>query len=140
MCDIHIEKIGKMAVVECEGRMAQSDAAFRLRDAVISQTDAEIVVLDLSELYALGGGALGILVFLQRWARSRNIQLKVFNPSYSVRETLKLASRITKFDIAPLGQQRHHLAQGRALRLTGDVNHPRDIRAASLWRPATTTY
>jgi len=32
-------------------------------------------VLDLSELYALEGGALGILVFLQRWARNHDIQL-----------------------------------------------------------------
>jgi len=38
MCDIHIEKIGNMTVVECQGRIARSDAAFRLRDAVISQT------------------------------------------------------------------------------------------------------
>jgi hypothetical protein len=51
-----------MTVIECEGRMPRSEAAFRLRDAVISQTDAEIVVLDLSELYALEGGGLGILV------------------------------------------------------------------------------
>jgi anti-anti-sigma regulatory factor len=78
MCNIHIEKIGNMTVVECQGRIARSDAAFRLRDAVISQADAAIVVLDLSELYALEGGALGILVFLQRWARNHDIQLKVF--------------------------------------------------------------
>ena len=78
MCNIHIEKIGNMTVVECQGRIARSDAAFRLRDAVISQADAAIVVLDLSELYTLEGGALGILVFLQRWARNHDIQLKVF--------------------------------------------------------------
>jgi anti-anti-sigma regulatory factor len=111
MCNIHIEKIGNMTVVECEGRIARSDAAFRLRDAVISQTDAEIVVLDLSELYALEGGALGILVFLQRWARNHDIQLKVFNPSCSVRETLELASTITEFEIATLHEMMALLAQ-----------------------------
>ena len=111
MCDIHIEKIGNMTVVECQGRIARSDAAFRLRDAVISQTDAEIVVLDLSELYALEGGALGILVFLQRWARNHDIQLKVFNPSCSVRETLELASTITEFEIATLHEMMALLAQ-----------------------------
>jgi len=111
MCDIHIEKIGNMTVVECQGRIARSDAAFRLRDAVISQTDAEIVVLDLSELYALEGGALGILVFLQRWAQNHDIQLKVFNPSCSVRETLELASTITEFEIATLHEMMALLAQ-----------------------------
>jgi anti-anti-sigma regulatory factor len=111
MCNIHIEKIGNMTVVECEGRITRSDDTFRLRDAVISQADAEIVVLDLSELYALEGGALGILVFLQRWAQDHDIQLKVFNPSCSVRERLELASAITEFDIPSLHQMMALLAQ-----------------------------
>lgn len=111
MCDIHIERIGTMTVVECEGRIARSDGAFRLRDAVMSQADAEIVVLDLSELYALEGGALGMLVFLQHWARNHDIQLKVFNPSCSVRETLELASTITEFEIATLHEMMALLAQ-----------------------------
>src|SRR5437867_10397316 len=86
MFSIHTDKIGDMAVVECEGRIVRSDAAFKLRDAVTSQTDANVVVLDLSEVYAVEGGGLGMLVFLQRWAQDHDVQLKLFNPSRSVRE------------------------------------------------------
>ena len=111
MCNIYVEKIGNLTVVECEGRITRSDAAFRLRDAVISQTDAEIVVLDLSELYALEGGALGILVFLQRWARNHDIQLKMFNPSCSVRDILELASTISHLEIATLHEMMALLAE-----------------------------
>ena len=111
MFNIHTDKIGDMAVVECEGRIVRSDAAFKLRDAVTSQVDANIVVLDLSEVYALEGGGLGMLVFLQRWARDHDVQLKMFNPSYSVRDILEIASTISEFEIATLHEIMALLAQ-----------------------------
>ena len=37
MFSIHIETVGDMAVVQCEGRLVQSEAAFRLRNAILSQ-------------------------------------------------------------------------------------------------------
>ena len=102
MFSIHTDRIGNMAVVECEGSFVRSDAAFKLRDAVTAQADAKIVVLDLSEVYALENGGLGILVFLQRWTLDHDIRLKLFNPSCSVRERLELASVMSDFDIASL--------------------------------------
>ena len=56
MLSIHIENIADIAIVECEGRIVQSEAAFNLRDAVTSQRDARIIVLDLSEVRAIEGG------------------------------------------------------------------------------------
>jgi anti-anti-sigma regulatory factor len=111
MFSIHTDKIGDMAVVECEGRIVRSDAAFKLRDAVTSQTDANLVVVDLSEVYAVEGGGLGMLVFLQRWARDHDIRLKLFNPSRSVRERLELVSTMSEFDIASLHEMMALLAQ-----------------------------
>src|SRR2546425_11161171 len=99
-----------MAVVECEGRIVRSDAAFKLRDAVTSRTDANIVVLDLSEVSGVEGGGLGMLVFLQRWARDHDIRLKLFNPSRSVRERLELASSMSEFDIPTLDEMMALLA------------------------------
>ena len=45
MSNIHVDKVGDMTVVECEGRFVRSDEAFKLRDAVASQTDANVIVL-----------------------------------------------------------------------------------------------
>jgi anti-anti-sigma regulatory factor len=95
----NIDNIGDLAVVECEGRIVQSEAAFKLREAVTSQRDARIVVLELSDVQAIEGGGLGMLVFLQRWARDHDIRFKLFNPSKFVRERLKRASLISEFDI-----------------------------------------
>jgi anti-anti-sigma regulatory factor len=88
MLNVTVENIGELAVVGCEGRIVQRDAAFRLRDAVTSQTDARIVVLELSEVHAIEGRGLGMLVFLQRWARDHNIRFLLFDPSRSVRNRL----------------------------------------------------
>jgi anti-anti-sigma regulatory factor len=88
MFNIHIEVIGDVAVVQCEGRIVQSDAAFRLRDAILSQRNARVVVVELSEVDTIEGGGLGMLAFLQRWAHDHNIKLKLFNPSNSVQDRL----------------------------------------------------
>jgi anti-anti-sigma factor len=101
MLSMHIDNINDLAVVECEGRIVGSEA-FRLREAVTSQREARIVVLDLSEVYAIGGGGLGMLVYLQQWTRDHGIQFKLFNPSRSVRERLEHIGSMSAFDIATL--------------------------------------
>ncbi len=78
--------------------------AFKLRDAVTSQTDAQVVVLDLTEVRALGGGAIGMLVYLQRWAQEHDIRFKLFNPSRSVREKLEHTNSMSEFKIASLDE------------------------------------
>ena len=104
MSNIHVDKVGDMAVVECEGRFVHSDEAFKLRDAVTSQGQANVVVLDLTEMRAIGGGSVGVLVFLQRWCRDHDIRFKLFNPSRSVREKLEHINSMSEFDIASLDE------------------------------------
>lgn len=99
MLNVTVDKIGELVVVECEGRIVQSDSVCKLREAVTSLTDARIVVLALSEVSALGGGGLGMLVFLQRWARGKNIRFLLFSPSQSVQSALKRARSIAEFYI-----------------------------------------
>jgi anti-anti-sigma regulatory factor len=89
MPSVHIDKLGEMAIVECAGRFVRKDAAFKLRDAVKSQANARVVVLDLTEMQAIGGGGLGMLLLLQRWARDHDIRFKLFNPSGPVLDKLK---------------------------------------------------
>ena len=53
MLSVNIDNIGDLAVVEYEGRIVRSEAAFKLRDAAISQNNARILVPDLSDVYPL---------------------------------------------------------------------------------------
>ena len=89
MPSVHIDNRGETAIVECAGRFVRNEAAFKIRDAVTSQTNARVVVLDLTDMHALGGGGLGTLVLLQKWAQDHDIQFKLFNPSGPVLEKLK---------------------------------------------------
>jgi len=110
MLNVTVKNIGELAVVECEGRIVQSEAAFKLREAVTSQEDARIVVIALSEVDAIEGGGLGMLVFLRRWARDHNIRLLLFDPSEPVRNRLKRAKSLAEFYIARLDEMMALLA------------------------------
>ena len=110
MLRIHEETIGNLVILECEGRILDSDSAFRLREAVVLHSDAEIVVLDLSEVQALEGGGLGMLIYLQRWAHDQRIQLKLFNPTLPLRHNLERASSLYDFEIADLQEMMRLLA------------------------------
>jgi anti-anti-sigma factor len=113
---LHMDHIGEMAVVECQGKIVRSEAAFRLRDAVTSQRDARVIVLDLSEVYALGSAGLEILVFLRRWASEHDIQLKLFNPSRFVRHRIELTAAMCEFEIANLHEMMALLARSETSR------------------------
>lgn len=100
MLSIRVENFTDLAVVECQGRITHSDAVFKLRDAVQSQDDSRVIALDLSEVEAIGGGGLGMLVFLEHWARENGIRLKLFSPSDRVMEALAPYQSLAHFEIA----------------------------------------
>jgi anti-anti-sigma factor len=104
MLKVNIEKIGNVAVVHCEGRVVQSPAAVKLRDAVTQQKDARIILLDLSDVQSLESGGLGMLVFLQRWASDNCIQFKVFDPPAFVRQRLERVRSASELEIAGMSE------------------------------------
>jgi anti-anti-sigma regulatory factor len=105
MLDVHTEKIGELAVVECEAGVLQNEAAFTLWEAVTSQRNARIILLDLSEVRAVEGAAsLGMLVFLQRWAHDHDIRFKLFNPSKFVQDRSECFTSVAELDIATIDE------------------------------------
>jgi anti-anti-sigma regulatory factor len=112
MLNVIVENIGKgeLAVVTCTGRITENEAAHKLREAVTSQADAHIVVVELSEVSALGRDGFGMLMFLQRWARKHNIRFLLFNPSDSVRSRLERAKSIAEFYIPSFDERMALLA------------------------------
>jgi anti-anti-sigma regulatory factor len=99
MLTVHTENIGDLAIVECKGRIVRSEAAFKLRKAVMAQTKSRVVVLDMREVHAIEGGGLGMLRFLQRWALDHGIQLTLFDLANSIKHRLQ-QSNSPKFNIA----------------------------------------
>ena len=100
MLTIDVEKTGDVAVVRCVGRIVRGAGIRTLRNAVFSEKDIRIVVIDLSDVEMLDAGGLTALLSLQQWARSRNIQLKLVNPSHFVNEVLTVTGLDHVFEIS----------------------------------------
>src|ERR1051326_2883391 len=110
MLKVTVAILGKLAIFGCDGRIGERESPSKVREAVPSQTEARIIVLELSEVRAIGGGGLGMLAFLQRWAREHNIRFLLFHPSKSVQNKLKRARSIAEFYIASVEEMRALLA------------------------------
>jgi anti-anti-sigma regulatory factor len=99
MLCIHVSRVGDLALVECSGRIVHSEHVFELRDTVMAQAPSRAIALDLSAVEAIGGGGLGMLAFLNRWAGEHDIRLKLLNPSYAVVDGLVQNRSILNFEI-----------------------------------------
>jgi anti-anti-sigma factor len=100
MLNIDVEKTGDVAVVRCVGRIVRGAEVRTLRNAVVSEKDIRIVVIDLSDVDTLDAGGLTALLSLQQWAQSRKVQLKLVNPSHFVSQMLTRTGLNRVFDIA----------------------------------------
>jgi anti-anti-sigma factor len=100
MLTIDVEKTGDVAVVRCEGRIVRGAEVRTLRNAVFAEKDIRIVVIDLSDVETLDAGGLTALLSLHQWARNRNVQLKLVNPSHFVNEILTRTGLDHVFDIS----------------------------------------
>jgi anti-anti-sigma regulatory factor len=102
MLALSVERVGEVAVVECEGVVTQNESAYKLHDAITSLQDAQIIVLDLSEITMIGNTGLTTFLILQHWAEQHRIQFKLFNPRWWVREELEHTIPISGFDFVSL--------------------------------------
>ena len=100
MLTIKVEKTGDVAIVRCVGRIVRGAELRTLRDAVFAEQDIRIVVIDLSDVEMLDAGGLTALLSLLQWARTRNVQLKLVNPSHFVNEVLTRTGLDHVFDIS----------------------------------------
>ena len=100
MLTINVEKTGDVAIVRCVGRIVRGAELRTLRDAVFAEQDIRIIVIDLSDVEMLDAGGLTALLSLLQWARNRNVQLKLVNPSHFVNEVLTRTGLDHVFEIS----------------------------------------
>jgi len=100
MMTIEVDKSGDVAVVKCAGRLVRGVEVRTLRQAVVSEANTRVIMLDLSDVEALDAGGLAALLSLRQWARERKVQLKLVNPSHFVQEVLARTRLDSVFDIS----------------------------------------
>jgi anti-anti-sigma factor len=102
MLTIDVEKTSDVVVVRCIGRIVRGQPVRTLRNAVVSEADTRMIVLDLSEVESLDAGGLTALVSLHHWTRAHGMQLKLVNPSHFVADMLACTHLNCVFDISSL--------------------------------------
>ena len=103
MLKIDVEKTAGVAIVRCIGRLIRGEAVSTLRNAVVSEKNTRMILLDLSEVEALDAGGVNALVSLLHWAVDRGIKIKLVDPSPFVREILARFRLDRVFEVSSLG-------------------------------------
>ena len=113
MLKITVQKLGDISVLRCHGRIVAGDAGSILRNAVLNQRHARMLVIDLARVECIDAGGLGVLLGLRGSARSRALILKLMNATKKVEEILELThlQRVFKFcSVRELFCLLHHAA------------------------------
>ncbi|HZQ18684.1 MAG TPA: STAS domain-containing protein [Terriglobales bacterium] len=93
------ERVGDVVIIKCAGRIVRGQEAV-LRNAVLQEKLARMLVLDLTDVELVDAGGLNLLVFLRRWTEDNHTHLKLVNPRPFVREMLTRTHLSCVFDIS----------------------------------------
>ena len=99
MLTVRSDRGGDVAVIKCAGRIVRGQENI-LRDTVLQQQLARVIVVDLSEVESIDAGGLTVLVDLHRWTENNHAHLKLVNPRPFVHQMLTRTHLSCVFDIA----------------------------------------
>jgi anti-anti-sigma factor len=99
MLTVKSERAGDVVVVKCAGRIVRGQET-ALRNAVLQEKLARVIVLDLTEVESLDAGGLNLFVYLHRWTEGNRTHLKLVNPRPFVHEMLTRTHLSCVFDIS----------------------------------------
>jgi anti-sigma B factor antagonist len=103
MLNITVQNLGDTSVVRCHGRIVAGDAGSILRNAVLSQRQTTMLVIDLERVERIDAAGLGVLLGLRESARSNAIMFKLMNATKSVEAILEVThlQRVFEFCSVP---------------------------------------
>ncbi|HZR65712.1 MAG TPA: STAS domain-containing protein [Terriglobales bacterium] len=99
MLTVRSERAGDVVVVKCAGRIVRGQET-ALRNAVLQEKLARVVVLDLSDVDSIDAGGLNLLVYLHRWTETNQTHFKLVNPRPFVHQMLTRTHLNCVFDIS----------------------------------------
>ena len=98
-----VQKIRDTTIVRCQGRIIVGEDFSNLRDAVMRNSSAAMVVLDLAGVRRVDAGGLGMLLGLHEWAEGNAIRLKLMNVMPEVERMLRLTKLDRVFEFCSIG-------------------------------------
>lgn len=95
MLKVFTRKFGDVAVVYVQGRIVVGNGLKTLRDAVVSQSDAGNIILDLARVSTIDAGGLGMMLEIFQQTEANGINFKLMNVTGLVSRVLE----ITRLDL-----------------------------------------
>lgn len=95
---VHIQKLGSVTILHIRGTIVIGETDV-LRNAVASQGDASVVVLDVARVTRIDAGGLGVLLKLREQARNQGIEFRIMNVTRLVQQVLEITKLNTVFEV-----------------------------------------
>lgn len=99
MLKVRTTRFGNVALVCVEGRIVCGETD-GLRDAVLAQADAGVVVLNLARVNAIDAGGLGVMLELREQTESSGIEFRLEQVTQLVRRILEITKLDTVFKMS----------------------------------------
>src|SRR5262245_45299272 len=99
MLKVHNRRFGSVALVWVEGKIVSGESDL-LRNAVLAQEDASVVVLDLAGVNTIDAAGLGIMLELREYIESRGIEFRLQNVTNLVMRILEITKLDSVFKIS----------------------------------------
>ena len=100
-----VQRLGNAAVVHLTGRLVRGEGCSHLRDVVLGEADADLIVINLAQVDRVDAWGLGVLVRLREWARSKQITFKLMNTLNQVERVLRLTRLDHVFEFCSVREQ-----------------------------------
>lgn len=100
MLKVRVENLGQVTVLHVAGHIVIGTEIEMLRRAVLSQSEASTVVLDLKHVSRIDARGLGLLLELRQELQAKGLEFQLINVSRLVAQILKITCLDSVFQIA----------------------------------------
>jgi len=113
MLKVHAKRLGAETILCLRGRIVTGETS-TLRDAVLSQSEIAVVVIDLAQVSGIDAGGLGVLLELREQTQSKGIKFRLMNVTKLVRQVLEITRLDSVFEISCEGDVQSDAVRRRA--------------------------
>jgi anti-anti-sigma factor len=99
MLKVNTQKLGEITILRLHGRIVIGETRVLL-NAVLSQSDASVVILDLARVKGVDAHGLGVLLQLREETQSKGIEFRLTNATRLVRQVLEITCLNTVFEVS----------------------------------------
>jgi len=99
MLKVHTQTFGDIAILKLRGRVVIGETT-AFREAVLSQCDASLIVIDFARVSGIDAHGLGVLLELRTWTQAREIHFRLRNVTRNVEHIFEITCLNTVFEIA----------------------------------------